>query len=151
VLTGADIQHVPYKGGAPGLAALLAGETQLMFVSVPTAQPFIRSGRLRPLAMTGRNRSPVFPELPTMVEAGIAGYEADSWGGILAPAGTPGPVVDRVASEMTQSLREPEIVQRLKSGGFEPVAGGPVEFRRFLDAEVAKWTDVIQKSGARED
>ena len=151
VLTGADIQHVPYKGGAPGLAALVAGETQLMFVSVPTAQPFIRSGRLRPLAMTGRNRSPVFPELPTMVEAGIAGYEADSWGGILAPAGTPGPVVDRVASEMTQLLREPEIVQRLKSGGFEPVAGGPVEFRRFLDAEVAKWTDVIQKSGARED
>jgi tripartite-type tricarboxylate transporter receptor subunit TctC len=151
VLTGAGIQHVPYKGGAPGLASLVAGETQLMFVSVPTAQPFIRSGRLKPLAMTGRNRSPVFPDLPTMVEAGIAGYEADSWGGILAPAATPAPVVDRLATEFTQLLREPELVARLKTSGFEPVSAGPAEFRRFLTAEVAKWTDVIQKSGARED
>jgi tripartite-type tricarboxylate transporter receptor subunit TctC len=151
VLTGIDIQHIPYKGGAPGIAAVVAGEAQLMFISVPTAQAFIKAGRLRALAMSGRNRSPVFPDVPTMVEAGIARYEADSWGGIMAPAATPPPVVERLASEFTQLLREPDVASKLRTGGFDPVGAGQAEFNRFIVAEIAKWTDVIQRSGARED
>lgn len=150
-LANVDIVHVPYKGGAPGLAAVLSGEAQMMFVSVPTALAHVRSGKLRALAAAGPRRSSALPDVPTMIEAGVAGYSADSWGGLVAPAGTPRDVLGRLNREINELMKTVEIRDRLQSMGYEPLSGTPEEFAAFIRNETDKWAKIVRVSGAKAD
>ena len=148
-MAGINITHVPYKGGAPGLADTIGGATQMMFVSVPTAQPHLRAGKVRAIAVTGSRRAQALPDIPTMAEAGLPGYSSDSWGGMLAPAKTPREIVERLDREISEVLRIPETRERLTQMGFEIVGAGPAEFQKFLQSEVAKWAKVVRSAGVK--
>ena len=144
---GASSTHVPYKGGAPAVNAMLTGEVTFSFETLVTALPHIRSGKLRALAITSAKRSAELPDLPTMQELGLAGFEARGWYGLLAPADVPAAIVRRLNTETVTILREPEVVARLAALGCESVPGTPEQFRTFMAAEIDKWRDVIQKAG----
>jgi tripartite-type tricarboxylate transporter receptor subunit TctC len=146
-----DITHVPYRGVAPATTALLGGDIQMMFDTVPQAMPQIRGGALRPLAVTTARRVAALPEVPTVAEAGVAGYESSSWFGVVAPAGTPAAVVARLADAVAAALRQPEVVARFAEQGGELEGMGPEAFAAFIRAEREKWTAVVQASGARLD
>lgn len=148
---GVDITHVPYRGVAPATTALLGGDIQMMFDTVPQAMPQIRGGALRPLAVTTARRVAALPEVPTVAEAGVAGYESSSWFGVVAPAGTPAAVVARLADAVAAALRQPEVVARFAEQGGELEGMGPEAFAAFIRAEREKWTAVVQASGARLD
>lgn len=150
-LANVDIVHVPYKGGAPGLAAVLSDDAQMMFVSVPTALSHVRAGKLRALAAAGTRRSSTLPDVPTMAEAGVPGYSADSWGGLVAPAATPREVVTRLNREINELMKTADVRERLQSMGYEPMTGTPEEFGAFLRAETDKWAKIVRVSGARAD
>lgn len=145
---GLDMIHVPYKGGAPAMQALIAGEVQMTAVSVNTSLPHIKSGRARPLALGSYKRSPALPDLPTLTESGIPNAEADSWLAILGPAGMPTEVVDRLAREITATLNLPDIRERLTSLGTEVLAASPQAYAQLLPRDVAKWTEAVKRSGA---
>ena len=153
--TGADLTHVPYRGSAPMLTELMAGRVEAGMDNIPSSLAFIRDGKLRALATTGATRSPVLPEVPTMQEAGLAGFEATAWWGILAPAATPRAVVARFGEAVDRVAREPGFRQRLAEFGAEPAGltpeGGstPEAFDAFLKAEREKWAEVVRRSGAR--
>ena len=147
-MTGAPAAHIPYKGPAEAVTDLLAGQVQLSITSVVAAMPFVRSARLRALATTGRERLAELPDLPTMIEAGLPGYEVYVWYGVLAPAGTPGDIVGKLNRELVRILNLPDIRSKLLAQGGELVAGSPEAFHAFIKADVARWNQVIKASGA---
>jgi tripartite-type tricarboxylate transporter receptor subunit TctC len=144
---GVDIVHVPYKGSAPAVAALLGGEIELMFDTVITALPHVRSGRLRALAVTKSTRSSAAPDLPTVGEAGLAGFEAVSWIGLMGPAGMPREIVDRLSAEMVKVMADPSVRQRLEAAGAEPVGSDAATFSAKMKGELLRWEPVVKASG----
>ena len=150
-MTGVSMVHIPYKGSAPALADLLGGQADLMFDNLPPSLPHIKSGRLHALAVTTARRSAVMPDLPTMAEAGVPGYESGSWFGVLAPAGTPKDIVNRLNAEIVKALAVPEIRERLQAQGAEPVGNTPEQFAAFIRSEITKWAKVVKDSGAKID
>lgn len=149
VMTGTDLVHVPYKGAAPAMADLLAGHVQVSFPTILAALAHVRAGKLRALATTGAARSPAAPELPTMIEAGVPGYEAANWFGAMVPAKTPPAIVARLAREIGRALRLPEVRERLLSQGMEPVGNSPEEFSAYIRSEIVKWAQAVKASGAK--
>jgi tripartite-type tricarboxylate transporter receptor subunit TctC len=149
ILAKIDMVHVPYKGGGPALTDLLAGQMQLMFATMPAAMPHVKTGKLRAVAVTTAKRSQTLTELPTVAEAGIAGYEASTWYGLLAPAGTPRPIVERLHQETVRALGGAELRQRLAAQGFEPAGNSPAEFGDYIRSEITKWGKVIRDAGIR--
>lgn len=141
-----DMVHVPFKGGGPALVAMISGEVQIMFATMPAAMPHVKSGKARAIAVTTAKRSQAMPELPTIAEAGVTGYEASTWYGLLAPAKTPKPVVDRLHAETVKILAGPAR-QRLEVQGFEPIGGTPAEFSAYIKSEITKWAKVIKDAG----
>jgi tripartite-type tricarboxylate transporter receptor subunit TctC len=148
-MTGTDIVHVPYKGSGPAVTDLLGGQVQMMFDNMPSSLPHVKAGKLRALGVTSAKRSPALPEVSTIAEAGVPGYDATSWFGILAPAGTPEPVVTRLQGAIVQALGEPEMRQRMADLGAEPVGDTPAEFGQFITAELAKWAKVVNDAGVK--
>jgi tripartite-type tricarboxylate transporter receptor subunit TctC len=150
-MTGTDIVHVPYRGGAAALNDLIAGRVQLMFESLNSIAPHARSGAVRALAVSGARRSPGFPELPTVAEAGVPGYEAGTWTGIIAAAGLPREIVDRLNAAINRAIRSSVFRERFAIIGDEPAGGTPEEFAEVIARDSAKWADVVARSGARLD
>jgi tripartite-type tricarboxylate transporter receptor subunit TctC len=150
-MAGIDLVHVPYKGSAPALNDLVAGQVSLMFDLVLTAAPHIKSGAARGLAVTGAQRSPVLPGLPTVAESGLPGYEVSAWFGIFAPAGLPQPVAQRLNAEFVKVMREPDLKQRLAGLGADPLTSTPEEFSSYLRSEIDKWAKVVKASGMKLD
>ena len=151
VMAGLNMVHVPYKGSAPGVTDLLSGHVSLMTPNILTAMPHVRSGRLRALGVTSARRASGAPDIPTIAEAGLPGYEAVQWYGLLAPRGTSTSIVSRLNAEATRSLRLPEVRQRLAADGAEVVAGSAEEFGVFIRAETAKWAKVVKDAGISPD
>jgi tripartite-type tricarboxylate transporter receptor subunit TctC len=145
---GLDMIHVPYKGGAPAIQALIAGEVQMTAVSVNTSLPHIRSGRARALALASSKRSPALPDLPTLAESGIANAEADNWLALVGPAGIPADIADRLSREINATLSLPDVRERLAAIGLEVVAGGAAQYTPLLQRDVVKWSDAVKRSGA---
>jgi tripartite-type tricarboxylate transporter receptor subunit TctC len=142
-----DINHVPYKGVAPATIELLAGQVPLMFDPIVAALPHIQSGKLRALAVTSKQRSPNLPNLPTMQEAGVADFEVVIWYGLLAPAGTPAAVVERLNAQIVKIVQTPEMKERLASFGAEPIGMSANEFALFLKTDLAKWAQLVNANG----
>jgi tripartite-type tricarboxylate transporter receptor subunit TctC len=149
LLAGVNIVHVPYKGGGPAMLAVIAGEDQVMFSSIVQTVPNIQSGQLRALATGGERRSPILPDLPTIAEAGVPGYVATNWWGIVAPAGTPQPIVDKLHDTIAGLLDSPQTKKFLDNEGAAPVHMSSAEFGKFVAAEIAKWGPVAQKAGMK--
>lgn len=149
ILTGTNIVHVPYKGGGLALVDVLSGQTQLYFATMPAAMPHVKSGKLRPVAVTSEKRSQTLPEFPTIAETGVAGYEAATWYGLLAPAQTPRVIVTRLHGEVVKILGVAEMRERLVAQGFEPVGNTPEQFGAYIKSEIAKWGKVIREAGIR--
>ena len=148
-MTGTDIVHVPYKGGAPAINDLMAGRVQLMFESLNSIAPFARSGAVRALAVSGDHRSPAFPDLPTVAEAGVPGYSAPTWSGVIAPAGVPRPIVDRLNAAINRALQSQAMRQFYATIGDEPAGGTPEEFAALIASDSQKWGDVIKRAGIK--
>jgi len=148
-MAGIDMTYIPYKGGAPAAAAAAAGDAQVTFANYSDALTHMKSGRLRALGMTSAKRFPQSPEVPTIAEAGIVGYQVESWNGLLAPAGTPPEAVNRMAVAVQQGLKDPATKKRMEEMGTQPVGDTPGEFRSFLQAEVKKWGDFVKQSGIK--
>jgi len=144
-----NITHIPYKGGNPALTDVIAGQIQMLFSTLLQSDAHIRSGRLRALAVTTTKRSPAAPDVPTMQEAGVAGYEVSGWYGMLAPGKTPRPVVARLNQEVTGILQMPEIKARLSGDGSEPVGSTSEAFAAHIKSEIAKWAKVVKEAGIR--
>ena len=143
-LTGVDIVHVPYKGSTGARNDILSGQIQILFDSVPTMAPQIKAGMVRALGTSGKTRSPILPDVPTMAEAGVPGFNATLWVGFMAPAGTPKPIVDKLHDEITKILRRPDIKQAWEKTGATPIVMTQPEFKSFMEAQVAKWAEVIK-------
>lgn len=148
-MTGVQAVHIPYKGTGAAVFDLIGGQVPLCFCTLPSVLPHVKSGRLRPLAVTTTRRSSAVPEIPTVAEAGVPDYEMSQWYGLLAPAGVPVPVVDRVNGEIAKVLKLPEIRTRFQADGAEPAHSSPQAFAAFFKAELAKWTSVVKKAGIR--
>ena len=148
---GLSIVHVPYKGTAPSLTSLIAGETDLTFANIPAINQYVKAGRLRPLASTGGKRAEQMPDVPTMKEAGVEGVEVTVWYGVLAPSGTPRPMVAALAAAVAKAAHDPEMKKRLAEQGAEPVGNSSEEFSKILRDEVVRWAEVVKVSGARAD
>jgi tripartite-type tricarboxylate transporter receptor subunit TctC len=152
VMTGIRMVHVPYKGAAEALASLLGGQTDLMFASLSSSIPFIKAGKLRAFAVTGAQRSPSIPELPTVAEAAnLPGYAASAWFGIVGPAGMPKAVVAKLNKAAFSTLDDAEVRKRLFNAGVEIRTSTPEEFARYIESEMRKWASVVKASGARAD
>jgi tripartite-type tricarboxylate transporter receptor subunit TctC len=150
-MAGVQMTHVPYKGSAPALQDLLGGQVQLMFDNLPPSLPNIKAGKLKALAVTSATRAPALPDVPTMAEAGLPGFEASSWFGILAPAGTPPAIVAKLNAEVAKWLASPEAQEKLLALGANPAGGTPEDFAKHIAAETAKWAKVVKESGAKVD
>ncbi len=151
LMTKTDMVHVPYKGSAPAMNDLLGNQIAIMFDNMPSAIQHVRSGKLRPLAVTTAKRSPELPDVPTIAEAGVPGYEATSWFGLLAPAATPADIVNKIDAALIKVYANPELRKKIADQGAEPVVEKPAEFAAFIKAETAKWGKVVQASGATVD
>jgi len=151
VLAGADIVHVPYKGAGPAMVDVLSGQVQLYFATMPAAMPHVKSGKLVPIAVTSAKRSPALPDLPTIAESGVPGYEASTWYGLLDPAHTPGDAVARLHEGVVKILGERALRDKLAEQGFEPVGDSPQEFAAYIKSEIAKWGKVIRDAGIRSE
>ncbi|MBL8332830.1 MAG: tripartite tricarboxylate transporter substrate binding protein [Rubrivivax sp.] len=150
-LTKTDIQHIPYKGSAPAMTDLLGGQVMMMFDNIPSALPHVKAGKLRALATTGARRDPTLPDVPTVAEAGVAGYESGVWFGLAVPTGTPKEVVARLSAEAIKGTKAPEFVKRMTELGYNIMGNGPEDMSRMLEAEVKRWTPVVKASGAKVD
>jgi len=150
-MAGVSMVHVPYKGGGPALNDLLGGQVSLMFGNMASTLPHIKSGRLHALAVTSARRTPAAPDLPTIAEAGLPGYEATAWFAMLAPARTPRAVIDKINAEVTAALRLADVKERLASQGADTVPSTPDELGQYIRTELAKWGKVIRESGAKAD
>ena len=151
MMTGAKITHVPYKGTAPGMTDLIAGRVSVTSASAVATLPHVKTGRLRALAVAGRTRAKIAPQLPTVAESGISGFEIDVWHGALAPAATPQDIVAKLHAEFVKMLAQPDLKERMFALGFEPVGDPPDKFAAFLRVEVEKWSKVIHQAGIRID
>jgi tripartite-type tricarboxylate transporter receptor subunit TctC len=146
-LTGTKFVHVPYKGAGPALTDTIAGQVQFMIATMPAAASHIRGGKLRALGVSGNQRSPAFADLPTIAEAGVPGYEYTTWYGILAPAHTPKPVVDRLLGAIHKSLADPALREKLQQNGMEPETNDPQQFMALLKQDIARWGKIIRAAG----
>jgi tripartite-type tricarboxylate transporter receptor subunit TctC len=151
IMTGTQIVHVPYKGSPQGIADLIGGQVHLMFDNLTSISPHVKSGKLRGLGVSNLQRSPVFPEIPTISEAGVPGYETTAWGGLVVPVGTPRAIVTRLNTEVNKALQSPALKERYAAIDAEPVGGTPEAFAEFVKKETVKWADVVKKSGAKLD
>jgi tripartite-type tricarboxylate transporter receptor subunit TctC len=150
-MTGTEIVHVPYRGGAPAITDLIAGHVDLMFESLQSIAPFARDGKVRALGVSGVARSPAFSDLPTIAEAGVPGYLAPTWTGVIAPAGVPRPIVDKLNATINKALTSEAFKEKFAKIGDEPAGGTPEEFAATIRADSAKWSDVVHRSGAKLD
>jgi tripartite-type tricarboxylate transporter receptor subunit TctC len=151
VLSGVNIVHVPYKGGAPAATAVLAGEVEMLFSSPATVLANVKAGRLRALAVTTPERSALMPELPTVVEAGVPGFDVDTWYGVFAPAGTPHEVVETLSRQIDRIVKTREMRDIFEKAGLEPAGGTPDQFAARIAKDMAKWSKVAKESGAKVD
>ncbi|AOG24384.1 Bug family tripartite tricarboxylate transporter substrate binding protein [Acidovorax sp. RAC01] len=150
-MTGTDLLHVPYKGSAPAMTDLLGGQISIMFDNMPSAIQHVRSGKLVPIAVTTAKRSPELPNVPTIAESGVPGYEATSWFGMFAPAATPAPVVAQLNKAIVKVLNQPDVKKKIAEQGGDVVAETPEQFAAFIKAETTKWSKVVKESGASVD
>ena len=150
-LAKVDMQHVPYKGSAPAVTDLLGNQIDIMFDNMPSAIQHVRSGKLAPLAVTTAKRSPELPNVPTIAEAGVPGYEATSWFGMFAPAGTPAPVLAKLNAAIVKLLAQPDVKKKINEQGAEVYSETPEQFAAFIQAESVKWGKVVKESGASLD
>jgi tripartite-type tricarboxylate transporter receptor subunit TctC len=148
-MAGIKLTHIPYKGSAPALTDLIGGHVSIYFSSLPPAIALVKDGKVRALAVTGPKRSPVFPDLPTVAEAALPGYEAVLHYGIVAPAGTPKPIVQKLNAALRQAVMSDELKQKLAADGTEPLASTPEEYAADIDKEETKWSVIVKKSGAK--
>ncbi|QOT80658.1 tripartite tricarboxylate transporter substrate binding protein [Cupriavidus basilensis] len=146
-MTGIDMVHIPYKGSTLAHPDLTSGRVSLMFDTVAAIGPQVKGGKVRPLAVTTAKRSSAAPQVPTMAQAGLPGYETSTWGGVLAPAGTPKAVVDKLNAEINKALSSPDVRERLQNAGIEPAGGTPAQFASFLQVEMGKWAKVAKDAG----
>ena len=151
IVTGAKLVHVPYKGVNLAMQDVLSGRVQLVFIGIPAALPHIKTGRLRALAVVAPQRSPALPEVPTSAEAGLKDFEVTTWYGVLAPAGTPRPIVTRLNSELGKIMHTPDMKERLAGLATDPHTSTPEEFAAYLKQEIAKWGDVVRKANLKAD
>ena len=149
LLTKTEITHIPYRGTSPAVTDLIAGQIQMIITGVPPTLAFAKSGKLRALAVATAKRLPLLPELPTIAEAGVPGYEATQWYGVLVPAGTPKPVVAKLNAEMAKAIQGKDVREKLAADAAEPVGNSPEEFGAFIKKEIARWAPVVKASGAR--
>ena len=143
--------HVPYKGGGPALIALISAQVQVMFATLPAALPHVKSGRVRPIAVTTAKRSQAMRELSTIAESGVAGYEAATWYGLLAPARTPKPVIERLHGETVRALRLPDVRERIAAAGADVVGSSPEEFGAFIRNEATKYARIVREANIKID
>jgi tripartite-type tricarboxylate transporter receptor subunit TctC len=151
IVTGARLVHVPYKGVNLAMQDVLAGNVHLVFIGIPAAAPHIKAAKLRALAVVAPQRSSALPDVPTVAEAGLKDFEVTTWYGILAPAGTPQPVVRRLNAELVKIMHAPEMKEKLTATGTEPLTSTPEEFAAYIKREISKWGDVIRKAGVKAD
>ncbi len=149
LVAGIDVIHVPYKGTGPAMNDLIGGHVDVMFSGISSARPHLDAGALRALAVTGEQRNPAVPEVPTFAEAGFGGVTASTYWGVLAPRGTPKEVVDRVSTELAKAMRDPEIISRIALLGYLPIGGGPADYAANLRSEIKKWGEVITRANVR--
>ena len=151
MMAGVRMTHIPYKGAAASIIGMITGETQLTFTTVLIALPHVKAGKLRPLAVATLARTPLLPEVPTVDQSGLKGYESIAWYGLLAPAGTPGPVVDRLNAELVRSVQTPEVRDNLLRQGTEIVASSPARFAQIIREDIVKWTKVVKAAAVKPD
>jgi len=151
IMTGTQITHVPYKGSPQGIQDLMAGQVQLMFDNLTSISPHVKSGKVRGIGVSSLKRSPVFPDIPTISEAGVPGYETNAWGGLVAPMATPRPIIEKLNAEMNKALQSQTLRERYAQIDAEPVGGTPEQFAAYVKKETIKWADVVKKSGAKLD
>ncbi|MEO7729273.1 MAG: tripartite tricarboxylate transporter substrate binding protein [Burkholderiales bacterium] len=151
LIAGFKMLHVPYKGTGPGVAALLSGEIQFLLAGIATIMPHSRSGKLKALAVTGATRSKAAPDVPTVAEAGVAGYEFVVWYGVMAPGGTPAPIIAKINAEIARILRSPATSERYAAAGLDPVSNSPAEFAALLKQEIPKWQLVVKAANIHVD
>jgi tripartite-type tricarboxylate transporter receptor subunit TctC len=150
-ITGTDILHIPYKGSAPAVTDLLAGQTHMMFDNIPSSLPHIKSGKLIALATTGAKRDPALPDLPTVAEAGVPGYESGVWFGIMVPAATPKDIIAKLNAAAVQATKSPEFIKRMTDLGYNIIPGTPDEMTKMLEVEIKRWAPIVKASGAKVD
>jgi tripartite-type tricarboxylate transporter receptor subunit TctC len=150
-MTGIDIVHIPYRGGGAAVTDLITGQVQMMIDVMPNVYPLAKEGRIRGIAVSTAVRFPGAPELPTIAESGVPGFEASAWDGVLAPAGTPEAIVNKLNAAIHTALAEPELIEALKSRGARVVPSTPEEFARHIAASTKKWAQVVKASGAKID
>lgn len=150
-MAGIDIVHVPYRGGAAAITDVVSGQVPMMIDVMPNAMPLVRSGKVRGLAVTTAKRFPSAPDYPTIAESGLPGYEVSAWDGILAPAGTPPAIIDKLNAAIRHALEDKDLREQLQARGAVPVAGTPDAFARHIAAETQKWAKVVRQSGAKID
>ena len=148
-MAGIKLTHVPYKGSSPALTDLIGGHVSIYFSSLPPAIALVKEGKVRALGVTGSKRSGIFPDLPTVAEAALPGYEAVLHYGIVAPAGTPRPIIDKLSAALKAALAEPDVRERIIADGAEPLAGTPEDYAADIDREETKWSAIVKVSGAR--
>ena len=147
-VAGVDMLHVPYKGSGPAVVAMLGGEVSLMFDSISTSLPHVKSGKLKGLAVTGAERSPLLPDVPTVAESGVPDFVVEGWYGLIAPAGTPADVLASISTAITDVLAEPELKQQLEGFGYRTVGSAPEVFDKHILEEIDRWSEVVKASGA---
>jgi len=147
--TGTDILHIPYKGSGPAITDLLAGQTNMMFDNIPSSLPHIKAGKLRALATTGAKRDPALPDLPTIAEAGVPGYESGVWFGLMVAAGTPRDIVMKLNAAAVQATKSPEFIKRMTDLGYNIIPGTADEMTAMIKAEIARWTPIVKATGAK--
>ena len=149
--TKLDVAHIPYKGSSPAVTDLIGGQVQFMFDNMPSAWPHVQAGKLRALAVTTPTRSPTAPNVPTMQESGFKGFDVSSWFGLMAPAGTPAPIIDKLNAAVLKALAKPDVQKKMQDLGAEPQKTTPAEFGAFIKKEVETWGPVVKASGAKVD
>jgi len=150
-MTGTDIVHIPYKGSAPAVTDLLAGQTNMMFDNIPSSLPHIKSGKLIAIATTGAKRDPALPNLPTIAEAGVPGYESGVWFGLMVPAATPKDIIGKLNAAAVHATKSPEFQKRMHDLGYNIIPGTPEDMARMIDAELKRWGPIVKASGAKVD
>jgi tripartite-type tricarboxylate transporter receptor subunit TctC len=148
-MAGIRITHVPYKGVQLSIPDIISGQVSILFDNIMTAQPHIRSGKVKALAISSPQRSPLVPDIPTVAESGLPGFESVTWFGIFGPAGTPRAVVERMNAEVNKALKDPEILARFTQLGFDPVGGTPAEFAAVVERDARKWSKVIRDANVK--
>lgn len=148
-MTDTKMTHIPYKGSAPATMAILAGEIDVLFDNIPNSLPQLKAGKMKAIAVTGTQRSVLFPSVPTVAESGVPGYEVNVWFGMQLPGGTPKPLVERMNRDIVRVLKEPDIIKRFREQGVEVIASSPAAFSQLVQSEVVKWTQVIRDANIK--